>query len=84
LAKKAQALQVAGKEASETLKSLQEDLETKVNVQIFIRYIRSFISYSKVSRQDQLKDEKRKTQNNIQIAQKKVKVIFSSLFFTAH
>ena len=34
LAKKAQALQVSSKEAGETLKALQEDLETKVILKI--------------------------------------------------
>ena len=76
LAKKAQALQAASKEASETLEALQEDLQTKVisRKKEFTKCLGSFTSYSKVSKQDELKNEKRNIQNNIQVAQKKVKV----------
>ena len=74
LAKKAQALQAASKEAGETLEALQEDLQTKVIQKNFTKWLGSFTSHSKVSKQDELKDEKRTTQNNIQVAQKKIKV----------
>ena len=74
LAKKAQALQAATKEASETLEALQEDLQTKVIWQIFTKRFGSFTSHLKVSKQDELKDEKRNIQNDIQVAQKKAKV----------
>ena len=74
LAKKAQALQAASKEASETLEALQEDLQTKVTWRIFTKLLGSFTLYSKVSKQDEHKAEKRNIQNDIQVAQKKMKV----------
>ena len=74
LAKKAQALQAASKEASETLEALQEDLQTKVIWKIFTKLLGSFTLYSKVSKQDEHKAEKRNIQNDIQVAQKKMKV----------
>jgi structural maintenance of chromosome 4 len=76
LSKKAQALQAANKEAKETLEALQEDLQTKVIWKVFAKCIGSFTSFSKVSKQDELKDEKRSIQNDIQVAQKKAKVRF--------
>ena len=79
LAKKAQALQAANKEASETLEALQEDLQTKVIWTIYPKCLGSFTSYSKVSKQDELKDEKRNIQNDIQGAQKKAKVRYCSI-----
>lgn len=78
LSKKAQALQAASKEARETLEALQEDLQTKViwkKKKKFTKCLGSFISFPKVSKQDELKDEKRNIQNDIQVAQKKAKVI---------
>ena len=76
LAKKAQALQAANKEASETFRALQEDLQTKVNRKKikFSIFLGLLTSCSKVSKQDELKDEKRNIQNDIQVAQKKAKV----------
>ena len=73
LSKKAQALQAASKEARETFEALQEDLQTKVIWKIS-KCLRLFTSFSKVSKQDELKDEKRNIQNDIQVAQKKAKV----------
>lgn len=73
LSKKAQALQAASKEAKETFEALQEDLQTKVIWKI-AKSLRLFTSFSKVSKQDELKDEKRNIQNDIQVAQKKAKV----------
>ena len=73
LSKKAQALQAASKEARETFEALQEDLQTKVIWKI-AKSFRLFTSFSKVSKQDELKDEKRNIQNDIQVAQKKAKV----------
>ena len=73
LSKKAQALQAASKEAKETFEALQEDLQTKVIWKIS-KCLRLFTSFSKVSKQDELKDEKRNIQNDIQVAQKKAKV----------
>ena len=52
---------------------------------MFTRFLGLFTSYSKVSKQDELKDEKRNIQNNIQVAQKKLKVrlLFYSIIFFA-